>query len=60
MSPLFQAVTEATEEAVINSLFASGTMKGHQGSVDGLPVDDVLSIVRRTPQPPATGRDTRK
>ena len=60
MSPLFQAVTEATEEAVINSLFASRTMKGHEGSVDGLPVDDVLSIIRRSPQPSATGRATRK
>jgi len=46
MSPLFQAVTEATEEAVINSLFAGETTKGHQGTIEALPVDKVLKLVK--------------
>lgn len=47
MSPLFQAVTEATEEAVVNSLFAARTVKGHRGTVEKLPIDRVLTILKR-------------
>lgn len=50
MSPLFQAVTEATEEAVINSLFAARATIGYQGTVPGLPVTRVVEIVRRMPR----------
>ena len=42
MSPLFQAVAEATEEAIYNSLFrATGV-----GGVEALPLHDVLRILR--------------
>ncbi|RYY26922.1 MAG: S58 family peptidase [Sphingomonadales bacterium] len=51
MSPLFQAVAEATEEAVINSMFAARTVKGHQGTVPELPVDEVRAILDRMPKP---------
>jgi D-aminopeptidase len=47
MSPLFEAAVEATEEAVINSLFAAGPMDGHRGSIDSLPVDKVIELYRR-------------
>lgn len=48
LSALFQAVKEATEEAVYNSLFAAQTMTGHRGAtVRALPVDEVLAILRR-------------
>lgn len=48
MSPLFQAAIEATEEAIINSLFAAETMTGHDGRVvKALPVDQVLEIMRK-------------
>jgi len=47
MTPLFQAVTEATEEAVINSLFAAETVAGFQGTVERMPVDRIVEIVRR-------------
>ncbi len=48
VSPLFQAVKEATEEAVYNSLFAAKTTAGHGGhSIEGLPVDKVLEICRK-------------
>jgi D-aminopeptidase len=42
ISPLFQAVAEATEEAVINSLFAAKTVEGHRGRVERLPVETIL------------------
>lgn len=45
---LFQAAIEATEEAIINSLFAAETMIGRDGHVrEGLPIDDTLAILRR-------------
>ena len=46
ITPLFQAVVEATEEAVINSLFASEAMAGHQGRIEALPVDEVVRLYR--------------
>ena len=47
MSPLFEATVEATEEAVINSLFAATPMDGAGGHVDALPVDQVIKLYRR-------------
>lgn len=47
-SPLFQAVMEATEEAVINSLFVSDSMTGHRGRIEALPVDRVVDLYRRS------------
>lgn len=42
MSPLFLATIEATEEAIINSLFAAETMTGNGRSIEQLPIDQVL------------------
>jgi D-aminopeptidase len=48
MSPLFQAVIEATEEAIINSLFKATTITGKdKRTVEALPLDDTISILRR-------------
>jgi D-aminopeptidase len=47
MSPLFQAVIEATEEAVYNSLFRATTTDGDKGSVEALPVEHVLEVLRQ-------------
>jgi D-aminopeptidase len=48
VSPLFQAVKEATEEAVYNSLFMAKTTLGSGGrTVEALPMDRVLSILRK-------------
>ena len=52
VSPLFQAVVEATEEAVLNSLFAAEDMQGHQGAIEALPVDRVVDIHRGASGPP--------
>lgn len=47
MSPLFQAVAEATEEAILNSLLAAESMKGHRATVEALPRDRLLTILRK-------------
>lgn len=48
MSPLFMATIEATEEAIINSLFHAKTMTGRDGhTVPALPVDKVLRLMER-------------
>jgi D-aminopeptidase len=46
VSPLFQAVAEATEEAVLNSLFAAETSEGHRGRIEALPVAQVMRLYR--------------
>jgi D-aminopeptidase len=46
MSPLFQAAVEATEEAVVNSMFVAETMTGHRGRIEALPVDEVVRLFR--------------
>lgn len=48
MSPLFLAVIEATEEAIINSLFAAKTMEGNEGrKVEQLPVKQVINWIKK-------------
>ena len=48
MSPLFMATIEATEEAIINSLFAAETMKGKNGNtVEALPLNKLKEIFRK-------------
>lgn len=50
--PLFQAAAEATEEAIINALFAAETMTGRDGHVrEALPIQEVLEILRRHGRP---------
>jgi D-aminopeptidase len=45
MSPLFQAVAEATEEAIYNSLFRATTVTGHRGTAEALPLEETLRIL---------------
>ena len=45
MSPLFQAVIEATEEAIYNSLFMAERLEGHRGTIEALPVDHVIELI---------------
>jgi D-aminopeptidase len=46
MSALFQATVEATEEAIYNSLFAATPVSSRGGTVEALPIDEVLEILR--------------
>jgi L-aminopeptidase/D-esterase-like protein len=48
MDALFTATVEATEEAIINSLFAGKTLVGINGNtVYGLPKESVLRILKK-------------
>lgn len=48
VTPLFLATIEATEEAILNSLFAAETMKGRDGhEVEALPVKKVLEVMKK-------------
>jgi D-aminopeptidase len=47
MSPLFQAVAEATEEAIYNSLYQATTTKGFRGTIEALPLDRTLEILKK-------------
>ena len=47
MSPLFQAVAEATEEAVYNSLFRASSVHGHRGAIEALPLDETVEILKK-------------
>lgn len=48
MSPLFMAAIEATEEAIINSLFHAETMEGMNGrQIEALQVPQVLDILEK-------------
>lgn len=48
VSPLFLAVIEATEEAIINSLFAAETITGKDGrKIEALPKEEVIKILKK-------------
>ncbi len=46
MDALFVGVAEATEEAILDSLFKAEGMRGDRGAVPALPVDKVLERLR--------------
>lgn len=47
VTPIFMATIEATEEAVVNSLFKAKDVKGYNGKVTkALPVDQVLEMLK--------------
>ena len=47
MSPLFMAAIEATEEAIINSLFTAESTTANGKTIEALPVDHVLRILKK-------------
>ena len=49
LAPLFEAVIEATEEAIDNSLLRATTVKGRNGHViDALPIDGLKEILKNS------------
>ncbi|HZO18226.1 MAG TPA: P1 family peptidase [Gemmatimonadaceae bacterium] len=46
-SALFQAVIEATEEAIYNSMFMATTIEGSGARVEAIPLDRVVTILRK-------------
>ncbi len=54
LNELFTATVEATEEAVLNSLWAAPDVVGREGRfAPGIPHDDVLELLRRHDRMPA-------
>jgi D-aminopeptidase len=48
LSPLFLAAIEATEEAILNSLFVAESMKGKNNrTIEALPLEKVLPILKK-------------
>ena len=47
ISPLFEAVIEATEEAVYNSMFRATTTTSHGHTVEALPIDKTTEILKK-------------
>ena len=47
MSPLFQAVIEATEEAIYNSMFMATSVTSRGRTVNAIPLDSVRVILRK-------------
>lgn len=48
VTPLFLATIEATEEAILNSLFAAKTMTGRNGhTINQLPISKVLLLMKK-------------
>lgn len=47
VSPLFMAAIEATEEAIINSLFAAKTSTANGNTVEALPLEKVIAILKK-------------
>jgi D-aminopeptidase len=48
MNPLFEAVVQATEEAIVNAMFAAETMTGINGhKVEALPLDRVHDLLQK-------------
>lgn len=45
VSPLFEAVVEATEEAIYNAMFKAKTVAGHRGTIQALPLEQVLPLL---------------
>ena len=47
LSAVFEAVVEATEEAVYNSLFQATTVTGNGRTIDAIPLDKVREVLAR-------------
>jgi len=47
MNGLFMATVEATEEAIINSLFMAETVSSRYGTMEALPVDKTMRILKK-------------
>jgi len=51
MSPLFLAAAEASEEAILNSLFKAQAMEGRDGhKIEALPLDKLKKILEESPK----------
>ena len=49
--PIFEAVVEATEEAIYNSLFQATTVTGNGRTVEAIPLDKVRAVLKKYGRP---------
>ena len=47
MNSFFQAVVEATEEAIVNSLFKATTVKSRYGRSEEIPIEETIQILKK-------------
>ena len=47
MSPLFAAVSEATEEAIYNAIFKATTVSSARGELRAVPYDELIRILKK-------------
>ncbi len=47
MSPLFAATAEATEEAIYNAIFKATTVTSSRGTLEAIPVEDLVRILKK-------------
>jgi D-aminopeptidase len=47
VSPLFLAVIEAPEEAILNSLFRAVSLTGRGNTVEAIPINRTIEILRK-------------
>jgi D-aminopeptidase len=47
MGRLFEAVVEATEEAIYNSIFMATTVQSRSGQVEAIPLDAARQLLDR-------------
>ena len=47
LTPLFMAVVDATEEAIINSLFMAEDMSSSKFSMKALPIPETIEILKK-------------
>ncbi len=47
MSPLFEAVIEATEEAIYNSMFRAHDVTGNGHTVKALPLQGTIDLLKK-------------
>jgi D-aminopeptidase len=59
MSPLFEAAIEATEEAIYNSMLKATTTTGNGHTVEALPIERVVEILKEHRVIPADSRRSR-
>lgn len=46
LNPLFDATIEAVEEAILNALTAAETMQGHTGTLEAMPLDELVELMQ--------------
>jgi D-aminopeptidase len=47
MSPLFEAVIEATEEAIYNSMFRAHDVTGNGHTIKALPLQETVELLKK-------------